>query len=219
MKLKPRIFPGILPFRAYSVIQSCPTLCDPMGCNLLGSSVQGILQARLLEWVAISYTRGSSQLRDRTCISCVSCFGRWILYHLCHQFWFLRTQCFRGISSLESGNVLYLNFSAVGPVLSLYVNLLLFLNHTFQTQKLVIQKLRKYTFINLISDIFLASYTYNIYLFNMGFPGASVAENLPAKQETLIWSLCREDALEKEMATQSSILAWEIPWTEELGRL
>ena len=53
----------------------------------------------------------------------------------------------------------------------------------------------------------------------MGFPGASAAENLPAKQETLIWSLCREDALEKEMATQSSILAWEIPWTEELGRL
>ena len=53
----------------------------------------------------------------------------------------------------------------------------------------------------------------------MGFPGASGAENLLAKQETLIWFLCREDALEKEMATQSNILAWEIPWTEEPGRL
>ena len=161
IKLKPIIFPGILlPFRAYSVAQSCPTLGDPMGCSLLGSSVQGILQARILERVAISYTRGSSQLRDQTCICCVSCFGRWILYRLCHQFWFLRTQCFRGISSLESGNVLYLSFSALGPVLSLYVNLLLFLNHTFQTQKLVIQKLKKYTLINLISVIFLSSCTY-----------------------------------------------------------
>ena len=135
------------------------TIHDPMGCSLLGSSVQGIFQARILKRVAISYTRGSSQLRDQTCISCVSCFGRWILYRLCHHFWFLRTQCFRGISSLESGNVLYLNFSAVGPVLSLYVNLLLFLNHTFQTQKLIIQKLKKYTLINRISVIFLSSCT------------------------------------------------------------
>ena len=126
-----------------SAAQLCPTLCGPMDCSPPGFSVHGILQARILGWFAISYTRGSSQLRDRTCISCVSCFGRWILYHLCHQFWFLRTQCFRGISSLESGNVLYLNFSAVGPVLSSYVNLLLFLNHTFQTQKLVIQNLKK----------------------------------------------------------------------------
>ena len=38
-------------------IQSCPTLCDPMGCSLSGSSVHGILQARILEWVAISYSR------------------------------------------------------------------------------------------------------------------------------------------------------------------
>ena len=42
------------------VIQSCLTLCDPMDCSLLGSSVHGILQARILEWVAISYSRGSS---------------------------------------------------------------------------------------------------------------------------------------------------------------
>ena len=40
--------------------------CDPMNCNLLGSSVHGILQARILEWVAISFSRGSSQPRDQT---------------------------------------------------------------------------------------------------------------------------------------------------------
>ena len=44
-------------------------LCDPMGCSLLGSSVHGIFQARVLEWVAISFSRRSSQLRDRTQVS------------------------------------------------------------------------------------------------------------------------------------------------------
>ena len=48
------------------VAQSCPTLCDPMGCSLPGSSVHGIFQARVLEWVAISFSRGSSQTMDRT---------------------------------------------------------------------------------------------------------------------------------------------------------
>ena len=43
------------------VAQSCPTLCDPMGCSLPGSFIHGILQARILEWVAISFSRGSSQ--------------------------------------------------------------------------------------------------------------------------------------------------------------
>ena len=45
--------------------QSCPTLCNPMNCNPPGSSVHGILQARILEWVAISFSRVTSQPRDR----------------------------------------------------------------------------------------------------------------------------------------------------------
>ena len=52
-----------------------------------------------------------------------------------------------------------------------------------------------------------------------GFPGGSVVKNLPAKQETQVQSLGQEDPLEKEMSTHSSILAWEIPWIEEPGRL
>ena len=51
------------------VAQSCPTLCNPMDCSLPGSSVHGIFQARVLEWVAISFSRGSSQPRDRTRVS------------------------------------------------------------------------------------------------------------------------------------------------------
>ena len=59
---------------------SCPTLCDPMDCSLPGSSVHGISQARILEWVAISFSMGSSLPRDQTPISCISCIGRHILY-------------------------------------------------------------------------------------------------------------------------------------------
>ena len=47
------------------VAQSCLTLCDPMDCSLPGSSTRGILQARVLEWVAISFSRRSSQPRDK----------------------------------------------------------------------------------------------------------------------------------------------------------
>ena len=61
--------------------QSCLTLCNSMGCIPLGSSVQGIFQARILEWVAISSSMGSSQPKDRTHVSCISCIGRRILYH------------------------------------------------------------------------------------------------------------------------------------------
>ena len=51
------------------IIKLCPTLCDSMDCSPPGSSVNGILQARILEWVAISFSRGSSQPRNRTWVS------------------------------------------------------------------------------------------------------------------------------------------------------
>ena len=50
-----------------------------------------------------------------------------------------------------------------------------------------------------------------------GFPGGSVVKNLPAMQETPVQSLCWEDSLKEGMATNSSILAWRILWTEEPG--
>ena len=53
------------------VTQSCPTLCDPVDCSLPGFSIHGTLQARILEWVTISFSRGSSRLRDRTWVSCI----------------------------------------------------------------------------------------------------------------------------------------------------
>ena len=60
----------------------CPALCNSMDYSPPGSSVLGILQVRILEWVATPSSKGSSRHRDQTLVSCVSWIGRWILYHL-----------------------------------------------------------------------------------------------------------------------------------------
>ena len=105
-----------------------------MDCSMPGSSVHGILQARILEWVAMAFSRGSSQPRDPICISYIS----WIVRRV---------------------------------------------------------------------------------LFNWDSLVAQTVKCLPAMPETQVQSLGRENSLKKEMATHSSILAWEIPWTEEPGGL
>ena len=63
------------------VTQSCLTLCDPMDYTLPGSSVRGISQTRILEWVAISFSREFSWPRDQTHFTCISCVARQVLYH------------------------------------------------------------------------------------------------------------------------------------------
>ena len=60
---------------------SCVWLCNSMDCSPPGSSIPDILQARILEWVAMASSRGSSSPRDQTHVSYVSCIGRWVLYH------------------------------------------------------------------------------------------------------------------------------------------
>ena len=62
------------------LLQLCPTLCDPMDCSLSGTSVHGILQARILKWIAMPSSRGSSWPRDKILVSYVSSIGRWVLY-------------------------------------------------------------------------------------------------------------------------------------------
>ena len=75
------IFTFICPCVHAKSLQSCLTLCDPVNCSLPGSSVHRILQARILEWVAVPSSRGSSQTRAWTHFSCVSCIGRWVCCH------------------------------------------------------------------------------------------------------------------------------------------
>ena len=59
------------------VIQSCATVCESVDYSPPGSSIHGLLQARILEWVAIPFSRGSSQQRDQTQVSCIA--GRFLL--------------------------------------------------------------------------------------------------------------------------------------------
>ena len=66
-----------------SALQSCLTLCDPMDSSPPVSSVRGILQVRILEWIAMLSSRGSSWPRDSTPVSYVSCMDRQVLHHQC----------------------------------------------------------------------------------------------------------------------------------------
>ena len=79
---KPVDFPCLSWYRRESeseVAQSCRTLCDPKDCSLPGSSVHAIFQAIVLEWIAISFSTGSSPPRDQTQVSCIvdRCFTIW----------------------------------------------------------------------------------------------------------------------------------------------
>ena len=70
---------SFLPQSESEVAQSSRTLWDPMDCSLPDSSIHGVFQARVLEWVAISFSRGSSRPRDQACVSCIAgrCFTVW----------------------------------------------------------------------------------------------------------------------------------------------
>ena len=67
------------------VVQLCLTLCEPIDCSPPGSSVHGILQAEILEWVAIPFSRESSQPRDQTWIFCIA--GRFFIIWATREDW------------------------------------------------------------------------------------------------------------------------------------
>ena len=119
----------------------------PMDCSLPGSSVHGILQARILEWVAIPFSRASSQFRDQPA-----------------DFFFFTTE--------PPGKPYFYTYFVVVH------------QHWVEASLL-----------------------------------AQMVKNLPVMWETGVRSLGQEDPLEKEMATRSSILAWETLWIEEPGEL
>ena len=110
------------------VAQSCPTVCYPMDCSQPASPVHGILQARILEWVAIPFSRGSFWLRDQTRVSCIA--GRffktdkypkeqiskttWLfISSICFNYFYIIIQLYHlslvTESNLSQSNFLYLN--------------------------------------------------------------------------------------------------------------
>ena len=132
-------------FTSCLVTQSCPALCDPMDCSLPGFPVHGISQARILEWVAISFSRGSSWPRGWTWVSCI---GRQILYPWSHQgnpdshvkililkvtalgggfSWEVIRSCVKGFPNGSAGKESTNNADDTGDAASIHV---LFINHT-----------------------------------------------------------------------------------------
>ena len=94
--------------RAWSVTQLCPPFRDPMDCTLPGFFVHGILQARILEWVARLSSRGSSWPRDRTPISSVSCIAGRFFTHWAT--WESPTSCILTLKSVGLEGLLLISF-------------------------------------------------------------------------------------------------------------
>ena len=93
----------------WSEVQSCLTLCNPVDCSLPGFSIHGIFQARILEWVAISFSRGSSRPRNQTRVSCIAGrrFTLWASgkpLYVALTYWFLFTR--RGLRHRTSLHML-----------------------------------------------------------------------------------------------------------------
>ena len=116
------------------VAQSCLTLCDPMDCSPPGSSVHGLLQARILEWVAIPFSRGSSWPRSETQVS-----------HIAGRFFFFSIWASRGENNKTlTGNFLQLRLRASIPLLCGVFSEPLFMIYSMKTKKCD-YKMRQYT--------------------------------------------------------------------------
>ena len=148
---------------AAKLLQSCPTLCDPIDGSPPGSPFPGILQARTLEWVAISFSNAWKWKVKGKFLSCVQLLATpWTAAHQAPpSMGFSRQEYWSGVPLPSPWSLLVQSFSQ-------------FLHHW------------------------------------LGFPGGSLGKNPPAKQETQVWSLGKEDPLDKEMATHCSTISWEI---------
>ena len=155
-----------------------------------GSSVHGIFQARILERAAISFSRRPSQPRDWTRVARI--VGR------CFTVWATRE-----VSIVERKPR---GLQASGPAILMW---------WIQIQNTVFL-IPEYILLNIIYE---KRYCCPVKCIQWGFPGGSVVKNIPSKQEKQVQSLGLGRPLRKEMATHSSIHAWEIPWKEEQGRL
>ena len=173
---------------------SCVLLCDPTDCIPPGFSVHGISQERILEWVAMPFSRGSSQPKDQTHISYVSCTGRRVLYHKCHmrECWnkggaVKKQHCCRGGQGPGSSREYLWGPQELRLPSSWRVGRWCWPSRLQSTKPWALL-----TFVPMLCWILLCS---------------SPFVNMQVRLK------------KKEMATHSSSLAWKIPWTEEAGRL
>ena len=218
-------------------MKSCPTLCDPMDCSLPGFSVQGIFQARALEWIAFSgiqhYCRfacvPSSTFAVLQSLSGVWLFATSRLQHA-------GLPCPSLIPRVHSNSwplsqwynlshpLLTPSFAFNFPSISVFFQ---WVGSLYQVDKVLDLQLQHQSFQWIFRVDFLRMWPIwkqGLYRDNWVTMrplewGASLVtqmvKNPLAMQKTWVQSLGWEDPLKKEMATHSSILAWRIPWTEK----
>ena len=212
-------------------VQSCLTLCDPIDWSPPGSSVHGIFSARILEWISVSSSRGIFSTQGLNSHLLCLLHYRLILYH-----WATR-------EASDAGNDWRQKEKRVAEdkIVRLYHQLN---GHEFEQTlgdsggQRSLTGYRPWghqesdTTLQLKSNSNMTMYikvhwkfTDNIDLiskFSKEYWTSLVAQlvkRLPTMRETQVQSLGREDLLEKELVTHSSILAWKIPWMEKPGRL
>ena len=167
-------------------------------------TVHGILQARILEWVAVPFSRGSSQPTDQTRGSCIA----------------------GGFSTTEKpreqsrGGIFPYPVNSFNKEILLEILLCDFQAHwKIVDLDFVLQGLQRYTIQDWLNPPIWQNMEQRKLADDETFLVTQMVKHLPTMRETQIRSLGWEDPLEKEMATQSSTLAWIIPWTEERCRL
>ena len=168
------------------VAQSCPAFC-----NSMDYTVRGILQGRILEWVAFPFSRESSQPRDRTGVPCIAgrFFTNWAMKEA------RKPEGIAKFPSAEEGISYPLQYSwasLVAQESACNMGDLGSLPGLGRSPGEGISYPLQYSWASLV---------------------AQLVKNLPTMKETWVWSLGWEDALEKGKATHSSILAWRIPQT------
>ena len=181
------------------VAHLCATLCNPVDCSLPGSSVHGIFQPRVLEWVAISFSRAIFLIQGSN-PDLSHC--RQMLYRLSHQ----------GSNSKKYSLFIWNSNLTQYPLVSWILGF-----PGSSAGKESVCNAGDPTLIPGSGRYPGEGIDYPLQ-YSWAFLVAQTIKKPPAIQETWIWSLGWEDPLEKGMATQSSILAWRISRTEEPGR-
>ena len=200
---------------AAASLQSCPTLCDPIDCSPPGSSVPGILQVRILEWVAISFSNAWRWKVKVKSLSSVRLFATpWTTaYQAPLSMGFSRQEYWSGVPSPSPAKMWK---QCKCPKTGEHINKMWYISTMEYYSGCPNSSVGKESTCN-GGDLGLIPGLGRSTGEGIGYPlqysRTQLVKNLPALQETWVWSLGWEDPPETEKATHSSILAWRIPKT------
>ena len=146
-------FPTTIYWKKVKVVQSCPILCDPMDCSLPGFCVHGSLQARILKWVAVPFSRGSSQPRGQTHVFRVA--GRFFTIWATREFFITYSWplCFKLIDQIFMGSLLG------SPFLLICMSVFMLVSYSYEYYTIIKFEIREHlSFKNFVSNFLLLAF-------------------------------------------------------------